>query len=78
MPPEISTTSRPTAKIRLTELVFSRLNTLAKVRNCVLLSDSATDIPRSKSTSQDFGRMGPQQLWETQVRHRRPSRGLRG
>ena len=49
MPPEISTTRRPTAKIRLTELVFSRLNKLAKVRKCVLLSDSATDIPRSKA-----------------------------
>ena len=52
MPPEISTTRRPTAKIRLTELVFSRLNKLAKVRKCVLLSDSATDIPRSNSPSQ--------------------------
>ena len=32
MPPAISTTSRPTAKMMLTELVFSRSKTLASVK----------------------------------------------
>ena len=52
MPPAISTTSSPTAKIRLVELVLSRLNRLATVKNLSLASDSPTHMMASTMTSQ--------------------------
>ena len=52
MPPAISTTSSPTAKIRLVELVLSRLKRLAMVKNLSLASESPALITSSTMTSQ--------------------------
>ena len=53
MPPEMSTTTRPTAKITFTELVFSRLKKFAKVKNCGAANVRPTEIAISSTTSHD-------------------------
>ena len=77
MPPAISTTSSPTAKIRLTELVLSRLKRLASVKNLSLASDSPTHIDDQNDDQPGLGRVGAQQPWHTHVRHRPPPRAPR-
>src|SRR4051794_18832158 len=52
MPPAISTTTRPTAKIRLVELVLRRLKRLAIVKNLSLVSVKPRQITSRTISSQ--------------------------
>src|SRR3954447_1432731 len=59
MPPAMSTTSRPTPKMTLTELAFSRSNRLGKVRKVVVSRLSPTAIRRMTTMSQSSVRPIP-------------------
>jgi hypothetical protein len=52
IPPAISTTSSPTAKIRFTELVLRRLKRLATVRNCAVVRDNPAHMTKRTIISQ--------------------------
>src|SRR3954468_5207835 len=59
MPPAMSTTSRPTPKMTLTELAFSRSNRLGRVRKVVVSRLSPTAIRRMTTISQSSVRPIP-------------------
>ena len=71
MPPAISTTSSPTAKIRLIELVLSRLKRLAMVKNLSLVIDRPAQIT-SRTTTSHVSVGWARTAWDDAARHRPP------